>query len=133
MPSVVWWYAHNVARSARSSGSKTPGVTACGEPDGADPPEPADRGELFYLRTAGLPDPPGVKEIRVGDEVVRAGAGDLLVGSHEVPIITRVVEASASAPYTAVVVPIDTAALRGLHEQVGRRKRDESAAIVGRQ
>ena len=71
----------------------------------------------------------GVKEIRVGDEVVRAGAGDLLVGSHEVPIITRVVEASASAPYTAVVVPIDTAALRGLHEQVGRRKRDESAAM----
>lgn len=71
----------------------------------------------------------GAKEIAVGETIAKAGSGDLLVGSHELPLVARVAEASTSAPYTALVVPIDVAVLRSLHDQLGRRDRDETAAM----
>ncbi len=62
----------------------------------------------------------GAKEMIVGDTRIVGRAGDLIVGSHDLLVTARVLEASEQEPYTAIVLPVDVNALRGLHDKLGR-------------
>lgn len=56
----------------------------------------------------------GAKVSRLGDQAFRYGAGKCLITSLEVPIRAEIVEASAEAPYIAIVLMIDPAAVADL-------------------
>lgn len=57
----------------------------------------------------------GAKEITVGGERHTVTAGQALVVSHPLPVVSRITE----APYTSLVAAIDLAELRSLHDAVG--------------
>lgn len=61
----------------------------------------------------------GTKETTFGDRTVTVRAGDVVLVSHALPVVARVTEASAEAPYLALVFPIDIAELRSVREQLG--------------
>lgn len=61
----------------------------------------------------------GAKETFVGDQGARLRAGDALLVSHDVPVVSRITEASASEPYLALILSLDLALVRSLYEQVG--------------
>lgn len=63
----------------------------------------------------------GAKEIVVGEETTICNAGDIMIGSHELPVRTRIAAASTDQPYLVAILPLDIAEIRGLYEQVGRR------------
>jgi AraC-like DNA-binding protein len=56
----------------------------------------------------------GAKTMRSGDQSVHVGAGDALVVSQHLPVVSRITE----APYLAIVLTLDLATLRGLHAQI---------------
>lgn len=60
----------------------------------------------------------GSKEIEFGPRRVRAGRGQSIIVSHDLPIRTRIVEASAARPYLVAVVRLEAATLRSLAEAV---------------
>jgi AraC-like DNA-binding protein len=56
----------------------------------------------------------GSKEIEFGPRRVRASRGQSIIVSHDLPIRTRIVEASAARPYLVAVVRLDGGTLRSL-------------------
>jgi AraC-like DNA-binding protein len=60
----------------------------------------------------------GSNEIELGPHRVRAGRGQSIVVSHELPIRTRIVEASQAQPYLVAVVKLDIGILRSLTDEV---------------
>lgn len=61
----------------------------------------------------------GRKETGVGDRVLEIAAGEALVVSHHLPVISRITQAEAGVPYLAMIVSLDLAVLRQLYEEVG--------------
>lgn len=61
----------------------------------------------------------GTKETGTQGGSVRASAGRLLVVSHDIPIVSRIVEATVERPYLALILPLDMAVLRGLEAEIG--------------
>ncbi|MEO1717140.1 MAG: AraC family transcriptional regulator [Planctomycetota bacterium] len=68
----------------------------------------------------------GRKDVQTADRSVDLRAGDSLIVSHELPVMSRVTEASVSKPYLAVVVPIDLGMLRSLDTDMGDVAHDDS-------
>lgn len=60
----------------------------------------------------------GEKEVTLGNRNLRVGAGHSLIVSHDLPVMSRVTQASAEKPYLAIVVDLDLAILRGLYDQL---------------
>ena len=60
----------------------------------------------------------GSKETGVGDLRVRLCPGDALLVSHDTPVMSRITQASAQAPYTAVILSLDLGLARGLYSQL---------------
>ncbi|MEC7764792.1 MAG: AraC family transcriptional regulator [Pseudomonadota bacterium] len=60
----------------------------------------------------------GAKTTTSGTASVEVGPGDALVVSHDLPVVSRITQASADQPYVALVVTLDLAIVRGLYEQV---------------
>ena len=60
----------------------------------------------------------GSKEIEFGPSRVRARRGQSIIVSHDLPIRTRIVEASAARPYLVAVVRLDVGTLRSLADEV---------------
>src|SRR5450631_2902499 len=60
----------------------------------------------------------GSKKIEFGSHTVRARRGQSIIVSHDLPIRTRIVEASAAQPYLVVVVRLDAATIRSLADGV---------------
>ena len=56
----------------------------------------------------------GAKDVSTSSKTVRIAAGQSVVVSHAVPVLSRIVEASPCAPYTALVFPLDLDLLRSL-------------------
>lgn len=69
----------------------------------------------------------GSKEYGVGAGKQRSRPGHLLIVSHDLPVTSRIVEASAARPYRALVLLLDIALLRSLVDEVG------AEALVERQ
>ncbi len=61
----------------------------------------------------------GRKEMTVGDQFVSLAEGDALLVSHDLPVTSRITDASAEAPYRALIFSLDVSILRSLYEQVG--------------
>ena len=61
----------------------------------------------------------GRKEINAGDRFVSLAEGNALLVSHDLPVTSKITEASPQAPYRALIFSLDLGILRGLYEQVG--------------
>ena len=61
----------------------------------------------------------GAKDTGTKAGSVWASAGRLLLVSHDIPIVSRIVEATAARPYLALILPLDLSVLRGLEEEIG--------------
>jgi len=60
----------------------------------------------------------GGKITSIGDQHVELHAGDALVVSHDLPVLSRITKASLSEPYIAVLLTLDLAVMRSLHDQI---------------
>lgn len=61
----------------------------------------------------------GEKETILGERSVRFGAGQSLIVSHTLPVVSRITKASSAAPYLALISSLDLSRLRGLQHELG--------------
>lgn len=61
----------------------------------------------------------GSKVTSIGDQRVELRPGDALLISHDLPVVSRVTEASAHEPYLAAILALDLGLVRSLYDQVG--------------
>ena len=61
----------------------------------------------------------GSKEITIGGRTIWADKGDLMIVSHDIPVSTRIANASPAEPYLALVMTADLDIIRSLHAQMG--------------
>ena len=61
----------------------------------------------------------GRKEMKVGERFVALDEGHMLLVSHDLPVASRITQASAERPYRALIFSLDLGILRSLYEQVG--------------
>lgn len=70
----------------------------------------------------------GSKSVSAGAQTVTLTPGDALVVSHDLPVVSRITRASASAPYLALILTLDTATIRGLYDQLSETAPPDTAA-----
>ena len=68
----------------------------------------------------------GEKTVSSGTRTVTVAAGQALLVSHDLPVISKITRASPDEPYLALIVLLDYGILRGLYQQVG-----DSAPMAG--
>lgn len=61
----------------------------------------------------------GAKVTSIGGQVADLKAGDALLVSHDLPVVSKITRASLEAPYLALILSLDMALVRGLYELVG--------------
>ena len=61
----------------------------------------------------------GAKETTIGRQSVKLRAGDALLVSHDLPVVSKITLASPDIPYLALILSIDLGIIRSLYEQVG--------------
>lgn len=72
----------------------------------------------------------GEKETIAGDKSVKFGAGESLIVSHSLPVLSRITKATPSTPYLAMILTIDLGILRGLYHDLEEMPRDFRRAKV---
>lgn len=60
----------------------------------------------------------GSKTTSIGDQTVDVGPGWALLVSHDLPVVSRITQASAREPYLAVILSLDLQVVHGLANQV---------------
>ena len=60
----------------------------------------------------------GRKETTFGERTFTIGAGDCLLISHSLPVVSRIVE----SPYLALLIDVATDTLRGLYDELGPKR-----------
>ncbi len=60
----------------------------------------------------------GRKETSIGDLFADLGPGDALLVSHDLPVMSRITNASPQEPYLAIFLALDLALARGLFDQL---------------
>lgn len=60
----------------------------------------------------------GSKVASIGDQRVDLRAGDALLVSHDLPVVSRITKASKPEPYIAVILSLDLGLVRSLYDQV---------------
>ncbi len=60
----------------------------------------------------------GQKETAAGTQSVTFGAGETLIVSHELPVLSRVTKASAKSPYIALILRLDLRVVRSLFDEL---------------
>lgn len=73
----------------------------------------------------------GSKEVTLGNRAIEFGVGESLIVSHEVPVVSKITEASTEKPYLALVLGIDLKIIRSLYEEFGESavKMDASRSL----
>lgn len=66
----------------------------------------------------------GRKEVTIGAQTLSFGPGECLLVSHDMPVLSRVID----APYLALVFAIEVATIRSLYEEVAESVSDRSRA-----
>ncbi|HEY1011640.1 MAG TPA: AraC family transcriptional regulator [Herpetosiphonaceae bacterium] len=66
----------------------------------------------------------GAKETTFGDQTFAVSAGDVILISHDVPVVSRITE----VPYLSLLLKVDLAALRSLRDEVAETALDSSHA-----
>ena len=72
----------------------------------------------------------GRKETTIGDRQFSVRAGQCIIVSHDLPVMSRIVEASPTAPYLAMIARLDISELRNLHDEVPAPLPDEPSAYA---
>lgn len=73
----------------------------------------------------------GEKEVTAGSHNVLCSPGNMILVSHQLPVVSRIIKASNVYPYIAVILPLDREKLRRYYEPKKRPKvSDGSAAMV---
>ncbi|WP_298845344.1 AraC family transcriptional regulator [uncultured Roseobacter sp.] len=74
----------------------------------------------------------GRKEMSIGRQFVELNEGDMLLVSHDLPVVSKITQASAERPYRALIFSLDLSVLRGLYEQVGEAvsARDHATSLT---
>lgn len=62
----------------------------------------------------------GAKTTTIGDAHAELSAGDALLVSHDLPVVSQITEASAQRPYRALILSLDLADVRALHAQIAQ-------------
>lgn len=70
----------------------------------------------------------GRKEVTAGQRRFSFGVGELLIVSHDMPVVSKIVEASESAPYIALVLGLDYRIIRDLQSEFGEIPMDKERA-----
>ncbi|RED18841.1 AraC family transcriptional regulator [Pontivivens insulae] len=70
----------------------------------------------------------GRKEMSVGRQIVDLTDGQMLLVSHDLPVVSKITQASAARPYRALIFSLDLSILRGLYEQVGEAASNDAHA-----
>ena len=60
----------------------------------------------------------GSKVTSIGDQTVELRSGDALLVSHDLPVISRITNASVQEPYLALILSLDLGLIRSLYDQV---------------
>jgi AraC-like DNA-binding protein len=66
----------------------------------------------------------GAKVVTIGDRVTSLAAGDALIVSHDLPVQSRITEATPVKPYLALILSLDLGILRSLYERVAGHVRE---------
>ncbi|MDC0737182.1 AraC family transcriptional regulator [Cognatishimia sp. SS12] len=61
----------------------------------------------------------GRKEMTVGHRRISLSEGEALLVSHDLPVASKITQASPETPYLALIFSLDLGILRSLYEQVG--------------
>ena len=64
----------------------------------------------------------GSKTTSIGEQVANLGRGDVLVISHDLPVVSKITKASTREPYLAVVLSLDLQLLHSLHDHVAEAR-----------
>lgn len=73
----------------------------------------------------------GRKETFTGVHSRSFGENQSLIVSHDMPVVSRVIEASKTKPYVAMVLPLDMSIVRNLYNEVGEVEiEDRSSGAV---
>src|SRR5690606_6033967 len=64
----------------------------------------------------------GRKETTFGERTYSVGAGDCLLISHDLPVVSRIVE----VPYLALLLDVNLDTLRGLYDELGPALHDKA-------
>jgi AraC-like DNA-binding protein len=70
----------------------------------------------------------GSKETILGKDCFAFGAGECLIVSHDLPVVSRITEASPDKPYIAAILDIELGILRSLYEQIGENTAKQAEA-----
>ena len=70
----------------------------------------------------------GQKVMSVGQQFIELNEGDVLLVSHDLPVASKITQASAESPYQALIFSLDLSILRGLYEQVGEAATNKDRA-----
>lgn len=60
----------------------------------------------------------GAKDVSAGTLSVHCPAGNAIIVSHDLPVLSRITRASLAEPYIAVVLPLDLGILRGFFDRM---------------
>lgn len=60
----------------------------------------------------------GAKTVEAGTLSVHCPAGHAIIVSHDLPVLSRITEATDEAPYLALVLPLDLGFLRGFYDRM---------------
>ena len=72
----------------------------------------------------------GAKEVTSGTLSVRNPAGSAIIVSHELPVMSRITEASDVEPYIAFVLPIDLGLLRSFYDTTPDLSGDDDSGAL---
>lgn len=60
----------------------------------------------------------GRKETSAGNQSIGFSAGESLIVSHELPVLSRITKASKNIPYIAMALELDLSIVRSLHDEI---------------
>ena len=72
----------------------------------------------------------GQKDAHIGARQVSFTAGDSLIVSHQLPVISRVTEATEMKPYVALVLELNIDMVRSLYDEIGETDIKEEQALA---
>lgn len=70
----------------------------------------------------------GSKETNIGTQSISLAQGDAVLVSHDLPVESKITNASPETPYLALIFSLDLSIIRSLYEQVGEAISDDHNA-----
>ena len=72
----------------------------------------------------------GEKEVSAGTHKVNCSQGQMILVSHQLPVVSKIIKASGVDPYIAVILPLDREKLRRYYEPINSTITEEAGAAM---